>query len=47
MKTPAQLLSLSAVRYQQAINKILEFWSMGGQCKACLYRADIKQLVSQ
>jgi hypothetical protein len=45
--TPAQLLSLSAVRYQQAVNNMLEFWVIGGQCKNCSHQSDIKQLIKQ
>lgn len=45
--TPAQLLSLSAVRYQQTVNNMLEFWVIGGQCKNCSHQSDIKQLIKQ
>ncbi|MEH1786479.1 MAG: hypothetical protein V7L23_13070 [Nostoc sp.] len=47
MKTPAQLLNSSAVRYQMALNSLNKFWTMDGRCKNCLHFTDIKQLVRQ
>jgi len=47
MITPAQLLNSSAVRYQTAINNLLKFWHLNGQCKYCSVRADVKQLMEQ
>lgn len=37
----------SAVRYQQAINDLLKFWHVNGQCKYCPMRTDIKQIIDQ
>jgi hypothetical protein len=47
MTTPAQLLNTSAVRYQKARSRTLEFWDINGRYKNCLNRADIKQLLKQ
>ncbi len=47
MKTPAQILSSSATRYQQALNSLLKFWHLNGQCKYCPMRTDIKQIIEQ
>ncbi|RCJ40671.1 hypothetical protein A6769_39615 [Nostoc punctiforme NIES-2108] len=47
MITPAQLLNSSATRYQQALNNLLKFWHINGQCKTCPYRTNCRVLIEQ